>query len=361
MISAPNLKSLTYYLSSADGISAIYDENFELQWTNCGEFFSELDILKIQAEAPTEETHYRVNYFGENALMTVTPLYRSVRTVSAYTVTVRSSYQVFKMVSCTSAADHFTMLLEEYGQKTAEMIELNQKLSLLVKNGKAGELISSQNRILGSINTDMADYSMAIFPKDRPVTLNCNIASLLSAVCKDAEVCLKDIKRKLTSDLEDRPCYLKIDHNLLSSAIAALLNYHLSISPLKSGISIRTSCAGDKLFRVVIKSKSDREGLSERDIMFCSFRRNLAEKIIRKDCGGTFSFTDDGKTAVSEFSLSVFLKNRGSMLTAKNSTYLNPNHKPVRHLLKKTMEAEIEMLEEIKMEASKRKRLDNID
>lgn len=361
MISAPNLKSLIYYLSSADGISAVFDEKFVLQWTNCDEFFGELDVSRIKAEGPTEETHYRTNYLGESALMTVTPLYRSVRTISAYTITVKNTYQVFKMVSCTSAADHVTMFLKEYEQKTGKLIELNEKISHLVKNGRASELISNQNRILNSINTDMGNYAATVFPGDKSVTLNCNITSLLSSVCKDAETCLKDIKRKLTSELGERFCYLKIDHTLLSAAVAALLNCHLNLSPLKSGINIRASCSEDKFFRVVIKSKSDREGISEQEIMSCNFSRGLAEKIIRNDCGGTFSFTNDGKNATSVFSLSVSLKNKGSLLNAKNSPYLNPEHKPVRHLLRKTIESEIELIEEIKMEASKRKRLDNID
>lgn len=361
MISAPNLKSLTYYLSSVDGISAVYDEKFVLQWTNCDEFFCDLDVSKIKVKGLTEETHFRIKYLDENALMTVTPLYRSIRTISAYTVTVKNTYQVFKMVSCTSAAEYVTMFLEDYRQKTAELIELNKKISLLAKSGRESELISNQGRILSSINTDMGNYAESVFPKENPITLNCNVTILLSSICRDAEACLKDIKRRLTFEPDERLCYLKIDHNLFSAAFAALLNCHLNLSPLKSGIIVRSSCSEDKIFSVSIKSKSDREGISQREMMFCNFRRDLAEKIIRKDCGGTFSFMNDGKNAISEFSLSISLKNRGSMLTAKNSAYLNLDHKPIRHLLKKTMESEIEVLEEMKMEASKKKRLNNID
>ncbi len=112
---------------------------------------------------------------------------------------------------------------------------------------------------------------------------------------------------------------------------------------------------------MVVKSKSKKDELDMSVIKYAAFSRNFAEKIIRTDCYGIFKCHDDGKTTSTEFELPVFLKNRGSMLTSRNSVYLDPEYKPVRSLLKKIMESEIEQLEEIKMEASKKKKLESFN
>ena len=358
MISAPILKSLKCYLSSLDGISAVYDKQFKLQWTNCMDFFNSLDVSEIKADRPDKETHYKVKYLGETALMAVTPLYKSVRTIDAYTVTVKTTYQVFKMVSRTSAADHVNMFLKENETRIGELTKLNEKMS---ENGKTAELLKSQNRILSAMETEMANYSESLFPKKITSNANCNVSRLLLAICEDTAECLKGIKRKLTVETTDRNCYRMIDHKLLTAGVANLLSCHLNLSPLKSGINVQIFCGKDGVFRAVIKSKSGREELTDSDKLRCELNRNIAEKIIRDDCGGEFSFADNGKTVTSEFTLPVMLKNKRATLNAKNAPYTVPGCKLVRHLLKKTMEAEIEKLEEIKMEASKKKKLNDIN
>ncbi len=360
MISAPILKGLTCYLSSLDGISAVYDKNFELHWTNCEVFFKELDVSEIKADRPDKETHYKVKYQGETALMTAAPIYKynSVRTVDAYTVTVKTTYQVFKMISRTSAADHVNMFLKENGTRIAELTQLNEKMS---ENGMTNELLNSQSRTLSAMETDIMNYSESLFPKKNTSNVNCNVSRLLLAICEDAAECLKGVKRKFTAETTERNCYRMIDHKLLTAGVAHILNCHLNLSPLKSGINVQVFCGKDGVFRAVIKSKSDREGLTDWDRLGCELSRNIAEKIIKDDCGGEFNFMDNGKTVTSEFILSVMLKNKRATLNARNAPYTVPGCKPVRHLLKKTMEAEIVKLEEIKMEAAKKKKLNNIN
>ncbi|MDE6724017.1 MAG: hypothetical protein K2J79_00275 [Ruminiclostridium sp.] len=354
------LKGLTSYLSSLDGISAVYDKNFKLQWTNCEDFFNELDISEIKADRPDKETHYKATYRKETALLTVIPLIKSVRTVDGYTVTVKTTYQVFKMISNTSAADHVNLFLKESQAKLEELEMINKKLSEKSNDAENADLADSRDRLLSAIETDMENYFKTLFPKRTDSGANCNVSRLLLTVCEDTKECLKGVRRKVSMEVTDVKCYRLIDHKLLSAGAANLLKCHLKLSPLRSSVSVQVICEKDGVLKTVIKSKSGREDLTESDKLASEFNRNLAEKIIRDDCGGEFSFTDDGKSIISEFILPVTLKNKGPELNSRNAPYIVDGYKPVRLMLKKTMESEIEKLEEIKMETAKKKKINNI-
>ena len=357
------LKGLTSYLSSLDGISAVYDKDFKLQWTNCGEFFNELDVSEIKLERSNKETHYKAEYRNETALLTVTPLIKGIRTVYGYTVTVKTTYQVFKMISNTSAADHVNLFLKESKARFEELEMLNKKLS--EKNNDEGiaensDLADSRDRLLRSMETDIDNFSDTLFPEKRVSGANCNVSRLLLSVCDDVTECLKGVKRKVSVEVTDVKCYRCIDHKLLSAAAADLLKYHMILSPLKSSVSLQVIFEKNGDLKAVVKSKSGKEDLTESDRLASEFNRNLAEKIIRYDCGGTFISVDDGKSITSEFKLPVALKNKGPELNSKNSPYIIDGYKPVRPMLKKIIESEIEQLEEIKMETAKRKKISSI-
>ena len=364
------LKGLTSYLSSLDGISAVYDKNFKLQWTNCGDFFNELDITEIKADRPDKETHYKethykVTYRQETALLTVIPLIKSksVRTVDGYAVTVKTTYQVFKMISNTSAADHVNLFLNKSRARLEELEVINKKLS--EKNNDAekaenADLADSRDRLLSAIETDIYNYSETLFPEKRVSGAYCNVSRLLLSVCEDMAECLKGVKRKTSIDVTDVKCYRSIDHKLLAAAVANLLKCHLRLSPLKSPVNIRVICEKDRYLKTIIKTKPRKEDLTKAERLASEFCRNLAEKIIIDDCGGEFSFVDNEKSIISEFKLPVSLKKKGPELNAKNAPYTVDGYKPVRPMLKQTIESEIEKLEVIKMETAKKKKISSI-
>lgn len=353
------LKGLTSYLSSLDGISAVYDKNFKLQWTNCEDFFNELDISEIKADRPDKEAHYKVTYRKETALLTVNPLIKNVRTVDGYTVTVKTTYQVFKMISKTSAADHVNLFLKESRASLEQLEIFNKKLSE-TNDFENSDLADSRDRLLSCVETDIENYFKTLFPERTNKGANCNVSRLLLSVCEDMAECLKGVRRKASVKVTGVKCYRLIDHELLSAGVANLLKFHLKLSPLRSPVSVQVICKKDGVLKTIIKSKSGREDLTDSDKLASESSRNIAEKLIRDDCGGEFSFIDDGKSITSEFILPVNLKNKGPELNAKNAPYIVDGYKPVRSMLKKIMESEIEKLEKIKMETAKKKKINNI-
>ena len=362
MISAPVFKSIKSLLSNVDGVSAVYDEHFVLQWSN-SDFFKKFDISEIKSKPLLCETHFKVLYKGESAVLTVTPIYRSKRVVDAYTFSVRNVYQIYKMLCCSAASDYYPIVFEDYMQQANSLIDMNNDLMENDQIDKDTDIINFQNRMLSTMKNDMESLSKSLFVKKEPITVNCNVSLLMSVICKDAAYCLNDIKRSLNGKLDDRNYYTKINFDLFALAVGNILNCHLALSPLRSAMTVNTCCEKEKYFHVVIKSKSkpkkDKTDLYKE--MYAAFKRDLAEKTIKCDCNGIFKYSDDDKSVVTEFKLPVFLKNRGSMLTSRNSAYLNPSYRPVRAMLKKIMESEIEQLEEMKMEAAKKKKLDSIN
>lgn len=360
MISAPILKSFTSYLSNVDGISAVYDENFVLQWSN-SDFFKNFDITEIKSRQLICETHFKILYKNESAVLTVTPVYKSKRVVDAYTFSVRNVYQIYKMLGCSAASDYLPIVFDDYKQQTSNLIEMNKSLMESARTRKDTDILNNQNRILSTINNDLDAFSKSLFVKKEPITVNCNLSLLMSTICKDAAYCLNDIKRSLNVKLDKRNYYTKINFEPFVIAVANILNCHLALSPLKSAITVNTCCEKEKYFHVIIKSKPKKDNTDLYSVMYAAYKRDLAEKAIKSDCDGIFKYSDDEKSVVTEFKLPVFLKNRGSMLTSRNSAYLDPDYKPVRAMLKKAVESEIEQLEEIKMEAAKKKKLDSIN
>lgn len=356
------LKGLTSYLSSLDGFSAVYDKNFKLQWTNCEEFFNDFDISIIKADNPNGETHYKVSYQKEAALLTITPLIKKVRTFDGCTAVLRTTYQVFKMISNTSAADHVNLFLMESQTRLEELEMINKMLSKNNNDAEKSEnadLADRRDRILSAIETDVKNFSN-LFPEKTESSVNCNVSRLLLSVCEDTKECLKGVKRKVSAKVTDIKCYQLIDHRLLAAGVASLLKCHLKLSHLKASTTIQVICDKDGVLKTVIKTKPRKEDPAKSDRLAAEFSRNLAEKIIRDDCGGDFIFTDNEKSIISEFILPVSLKKKGPDLNAKNAPYIIDGYKPVRPMLKKVMESEIEQLEKIKMETAKKKKISNI-
>ncbi len=204
MISTPILKSFISYLSNVNGISAVYDENFVLQWSNDKEFFKNLDISEIKRRQPLQEAHFKTQYRGETADLMVTPIYKSKRVVDAYTFTVKNFYHSYQMLECSAISDCMLMAFDDYKQQTDSLIELNKDLMQDIQEDKEIDILNTQNRMLSAINNDMKIFSKAFFAKHEPLNVNCNVSLLMSVICKDASNCLNDIRRSLNVKTDER-------------------------------------------------------------------------------------------------------------------------------------------------------------
>lgn len=268
------------------------------------------------------------------------------------------------MINLTSITEQSEKYLQQCRQKITAQIEENKKLydECVHKNlGKIAQTIESQNQALTSLNISMGNFVQAVFSRGGTRNLNCNVTALLSVICKDASNSFKDIKRKITTELSNKSCYTKIDYSLFALAMGYILLVHMNLSPLKSGIYISSKCDIDGVFHVTVKSKSNGASINDEENQEVNLMNNLAKKLIRYDCGGSYVFSNDEKNVVSEISIDVCKKNRGSMLSMKNSAYMHPKYQPVHDILRNAVEKEIELSETIKMEASKKKKLDNYD
>lgn len=347
MLSTPTLKGLTSFLSSLDAISAVYDVDFNLASTDSEDFFKELDISAVISNPPTRgETAYTVTVNGEKIILSVTPIFKSKRIITAYIFIARTDYQLYKQVCAGSIPDYFTMLLNNLKDEIAECSELNKLAQDTSASKKLTSILEDQQRALNRIFSELKRTGCSVF-SDAEVNsrINCNVSALLGVLCDDASECFKDVKRKLSFDIDERNYYAKIDFNLFTSAFSNILMYHLCCSPLKSTISISTEVNAEKLLELTVKTKADNKRIeSAEEATRAKYFRDLAHKIICYDFGGECESNNDGGNVVTVIKLPVSKKNRGSLLTSKNSAYLGSDYRPMRESLSYIIKSESEAL-----------------
>lgn len=343
MLSAPILKGLSAYLSSLDAVSAIYDENFNLVSTESKDFFEKLDIEAVRSPPPIkEETFYTVEADGEKMILSVTPIFKSKRIVTAYTFVVRTDYQLYKQTCAGTMPDYAALFLDRIKKGICDCSELNE----LAREGNGSKkilsLLEAQQDVIDKLYSELSETRYSAFPsKSVNSRLNCNISALLETLCSDTAESLKEVKRKVNADIDTRNYYSKIDFNLFTAAFSNLLRYHIRYSPLKSPINIKSAVNSENLFELTVKTKVDDKKFETReDTMLAQYFRDFAYKIICYDFGGEFETDIDGDSIVSIVRLPVAKKNRGSLLTDKNSAYLGSDYKPMRTNLAQIIEDE---------------------
>lgn len=343
MLSSPILKGLTSFLSSLDALSAVYDADLNLVSTDSEEFFQTLDISAVTSDPPVRgETAYSIEADGEKMILTVTPIFKSKRIITAYIFVARTDYQLYKQLCAGSMPDYFTMLLDHIKEELAACSELNEIAQNTSGTKKVTSLLEDQKQTLNELYSRLSRTRNAVF-SDAEVNsrLNCNVSALLSALCEDAAECLKEVKRKVSFDIDARNYYSKIDYNLFTSAFSNILMYHLLCSPLKSTVSIKTVVNSEKLLELTVKTKADKKKAETDDeAIRARYFRDLAHKIICYDFGGECEISNDGGSVISVIGLPIQKKNRGLYLTSKNSAYLGDDYKPMYEHLSYVIKSE---------------------
>lgn len=343
MLSSPILKGLTSFLSSLDAVSAVYDADLNLVSTDSEEFFKNLDISAVTSDPPVGgETAYSIEADGEKMILTVTPIFKSKRIITAYIFVARTDYQLYKQLCAGSMPDYFTLLLDKIKEEIANCSELNEIAKNTGGTKKLTSLLEEQNQALNELYSELSRTRYAVF-SDAEVNsrLNCNVSALLSALCDDTTECLKEVKRKVNFDIDARNYYSKIDYNLFTSAFSNILMYHLHYSPLKSTVSIKSAINSEKLLELTVKTKAEnKNGEPEDEAIRAKYFRDLAHKIICYDFGGECEINNDGGSVISIIRLPIQKKNRGSLLTSKNSAYLGDDFKPMYEHLSYVIKAE---------------------
>ena len=347
MVTVSLLKGVTTYLSSLGAKSAVYNDDLTLEWTNCKEFFKDLDTkvissaLPIKSEQPVSVIVDRVKY-----VMNVVPLYRSKRVICGYACVLRDSYEIYKMISSSAMADYNELFLKETQERATRIIGASKVMEKLVPEGENEEkllgLIKEQHAQAERIFTEASGNSaaLALRDEDDELYINCNVSALVSGLCTEASQCLVKTKRRLIKNIDGRSYYAKIDYKTFAIAFMSTFRSHMYISPLKSDIEISSRFEEGDCFITV---KSDmlpddmidyvKEIKSQQD-------RELARRIIVSECGGSITFTAEGGKAVTEMKVSVIKKNRGQLLNNSNSEYLAGGYKPVHPFFDEITEKE---------------------
>lgn len=343
MLSSPILKGLTSFLSSLDAVSAVYDVDFKLTSTDSREFFQKLDISAVTSNPPVkEETAYPIEVNGEKMILTVTPIFKSKRIITAYIFVVRTNYQLYKQLCASSVPDYFTVMLDEMKKEISRCSEMNDVAQGTNGSKKIAALLEEQKHILDGLYSELNKTRYEVF-SDAEVNsrLNCNISALLSSLCDNTAECLKDVKRKVTFDIDEKNYYSKIDFTLFTAAFSNILMYHMLCSPLKSTVNIKSSINSEKLLELTVKTRANgNKNKSAEEAARAKYFRDLAHKIICYDFSGECEVNNDGGSVVTVIKLPVAKKNRGSLLTSKNSAYLGSDYKPMNENLKSIIEAE---------------------
>lgn len=343
MLSSPILKGLNSYLASLDATAAVYDSSFKLAAAVNMDFFEQLDISAVKENPPSKgEKFYSLDVNGEKLILAVTPLFKSKRIVTAYTFVVRDEYQLYKQICVGASNDYFIALLDRMQDGLRKCCELNETALNQSGGKKLAAVLEEQRNAIDELRSEIFETRLAAFPSSEVNSrINCNVSALLSALCSDTAECLQDIKRKVSAEIDEKSYYSNIDFNLFTVAFTNLIRYHLQCSPLKSTVSIKSELNSDNFLEIMIKTKSDAKRIeSGTDAVLAKYFRDFANRIIRSNFDGEYDHKQEGNMTVSIVRLYVSKKNRGSLLTGKNSAYLSDDYKPMRSSLARVINSE---------------------
>ncbi|MCM1054877.1 MAG: hypothetical protein NC394_05060 [Bacteroides sp.] len=355
------------FLGSVEGRAALYDEEMNLLWTNFHEFFDGFDLKESNEETPIKnESVFTVSIDGVKEVLTVTPVYKSLRTISAYICIIRNSYEVYKMMSNTDISDFTDNMMKKNAEKLERAAELNADIGEAVRGGEdpetIGDIVAEQKRLLVSMRNETMYCIDTCYNKIDRGEVNCNLSMMFSALCRDAEESFKDLGRKVNFESESRDYYILENSKPLVTAFLHLLRAHLLLSPLKTPVNIATyyepNGYNNGNFCIMAKTKLTPADKTEESVITTSRAyRELAKKVILFDYNGSFEYNDDDKTMQTIFKFPVLKKNRGPVLTTGNSWYLDEKKRILHAYMMDIIEQEIDSLEHAKMESAKKKKL----
>lgn len=358
-------------LNAFDGKTALYDEEMNLFYTDYPEFYNNFSLKEACSDnSLKKETHLTVTDGKEKATLTVIPIYKGKRTVSSYLCVLKENYSIYKMMSCSPISDYVNDYLKKHKQKLNELEDLNRDIAIaleeLPNDDPVKKLLARQRRAISSIIEENGYFYKTCFTNVEDSNLNCNLSVLFETICQDAENSLKTLKRKVTYHLDDKNYYTAKNYEPLITAFFHLIRYHLMLSPLKTGIDISTeyktlsSTRGCFCITISTKLKPSKE-ISSELLTAAQAYRDLAKKVALFDYKGDINFTSTEKTLTSAIKIPALKKNRGNILTSKNSAYMKDGFRPFSVYMKDIIEYEINVNELAKMESSKSKKLAKLD
>lgn len=351
------------FLSSVEGRAALYDEEMNLIWTNYHEFFDKFDLKKTNEETPIRiESSFSADIDGSRAVLSITPVYKSLRTISAYVCVIRDSYEVYKLMNKTAIAAFTNNMMEKNAYKLERLAELNANIGEAVRGNESSEeindLIMEQKRLLVSMRNEAKYCIDTCYNEVDSNEVNCNLSMMFRSLCKDAEESFRDLGRKVNFTGESRDYYIIENSKALVTAFLHLLRSHLLLSPLKSPVNISTYYEANGSFCISVKTKLVPIDKTDESVITTSRAyRELAKKVILFDYNGSFECSDDDKNMQTVFKFPVLKKNRGPVLTTSNSWYLNERNRILHTYMMDIIEQEIGELEHAKMESSRKKKL----
>lgn len=357
-------------LNAFDGKTALFDEEMNLFYTDYPEFYNKFNLKEASSGNPLKkETHLSVAYGKEKAVLTVIPIYRGKRTVSSYLCVLKENYGIYKMMSRSTVSDYVNNYLNKHMKNLKELGELNRDITAalegLPEDDPVKKLLARQKRAISSVIQENEYFYKTCFPDVEDSDLYCNLSVLLEAICQDAEISLKALKRKVTYHSDDNNYYTSKNYESLVAAFFHLIRFHLMLSPLRTGISISVGYETMSYilgyFCVTISTKlKPAEEISELLIDANSYR-DLAKNVVLFNYEGDISFTSNKKTLTSTVKIPARKNNRGPFLSSENSPYMNDNYRPLSIYIKDIIEKEINENEFAKMESAKNKKLAQLD
>lgn len=329
-------KAIVSFVSSLHARCAVYDEELNRLWTNCNDYFDKFDLSIVQAVLPVKnETPITADDGDAKSVLTIVPVYRSKRVVCGYVLILRDVYDILRMTNCTSI-DEFSKFFLREGQETlGNIISVNQAIRMTLKGSKheasAAEVLKRQYDDAIMLFNDLSrNMALLAVKAELPITVNCNVTSLVDSLCTETSGVLAYTKRKLAANLDKKSYYAKINYNIFSISFACLLHSQLSIS-LPGIINISSTCKDD-IYMLSIRTQADPD-ISDDTETKSKNERELAHKIIAGDCGCGFEFTADEESLVSTISLPITKKNRGMALNMKNAEYISGAYQSMRIFL----------------------------
>ena len=137
-------KIMECFLQSSGGKSALYDDEMNLVWSNYHEFFDDFDLKQVKSENQlTSETAVSVITNGVRAVLNITPVRKTVRTICAYVCNIKDAYDIYRLMSKTVISDFANNIMNKSKARIEKLVMLNQEIheavsDLMTNNAECG-------------------------------------------------------------------------------------------------------------------------------------------------------------------------------------------------------------------------------
>ncbi len=332
-------KIMECFLQSSGGKSALYDDEMNLVWSNYHEFFDDFDLKQVKSENQlTSETAVSVITNGVRAVLNITPVRKTVRTICAYVCNIKDAYDIYRLMSKTVISDFANNIMNKSKARIEKLVMLNQEIheavsDLMTNNAESGsessvlnELILQQEQFLTTMNNEIRFYIDTCYKELSEEKESCNLTILFATVFSYIAEDFKELKRKVVLSVPKKDYYIMNGGSTFLLAFMHLLRAHIMLSPTKSSVTLSAEYndtitpAGLFLVKVKTTLLSD-DKTDESTLLTSRAYRELSKKVFKYNYGGTFECTDTKKNMQTIFSVPVAKKNRGAMLNSSNVCY----------------------------------------